>query len=82
MKAISTKYYGPTNTRGSRIKASDSDNNNATVSYNYALNSEDNHIAAAMALCNKMGWSDSTLHGGHTKTGMVFVFDGGPIVLV
>ena len=75
MKAITTKYYGPTNTRGSRIVATDSDGNKATVGYDHALNSEGNHKEAAIALCDKMSWS-GTLHGGHTKAGMVFVFEG------
>jgi hypothetical protein len=75
MKAIETKFYGPTNTKGSRITACDCDNNKVTLSYDHSLNSEQNHRAAAVALCNKMQWSRSeTLCGGHTKSGMCFVF--------
>lgn len=32
MKAITTTFHGPTNTRGSRIVASDQDGNRVTVS--------------------------------------------------
>jgi hypothetical protein len=73
MKAIETKYFGPTNVKGSRIIASDSDNNKVICSYDHSLNSEDNQIVAAKALCKKMNWSGS-LWGGHTKSGMVFVW--------
>ena len=36
MKAIITKYIGPTDTRGSRIKASDEDGNSITIGYDHA----------------------------------------------
>jgi len=78
MKAISTKYVSPTNTKGSRIKAYDGDRNSVTLSYDDALNSDQNHSNAAIALCHKMNWfspGHTKLHGGHTKNGMVFVWD-------
>ena len=74
MKAIITKYLGPTNTKGARFKASDG-STSITVGYDYALTSEGNHSTAARALCEKLGWKGH-LVGGHTTTGMVFVFDG------
>lgn len=64
MKAIKTTYLGATNTRGSRVKASDLDRNQITLSWNYALNSDENHIAAARALCDKMKWEGKTVMGG------------------
>lgn len=68
-QAIVTKYIGPTNFRGSRIKATASAGN-VTVSYDPALNSEDNHLAAAEALANKFGWlENATLHGGGMPDG-------------
>ena len=76
MKAIKTKYKGPTNTRGSRIIASDEDGNRVTISYPYELSGQDVHHKAAAALCEKMGWGDgSDLIGGSLKNGYVFVFD-------
>jgi hypothetical protein len=54
MQAIITKFLGPTNTKGSRIKAT-SWVDSVTVSYNHALNVLDNHRAAADALCAKRG---------------------------
>jgi hypothetical protein len=56
MQAIITKYFGPTNFRGSRIKAS-CEAGSLTVSYDYALNIDGNHDAAAKALAEKLGWT-------------------------
>jgi hypothetical protein len=73
MKAIKTKYKGPTNYRGSRIIASDEDGNKVTISYPYELSGEAVYRKAADALCSKMGWSGN-LVGGSLKNGYVFVF--------
>jgi hypothetical protein len=73
MKAIETKYHGPTNTRGARISATDGDGNRIYISYPYELSGEDVHRKAADALCRKMDWP-GTLAGGATKRGYVFVF--------
>jgi hypothetical protein len=76
MKAISTKYLGPTDTKGSRIRAFANDVRGVTVPWNYELENEENHRAAAEALLAKMDWSGN-LAGGWVKDGMVFVFVGG-----
>jgi hypothetical protein len=73
MKAIFTKYHGPGNVRGSRISASDEDGNRVVIPYRHDLNSEEAHLAAAQALCDKMHWT-GTLIGGSHKKGYVFVF--------
>jgi hypothetical protein len=75
MKTITTKYIGPTNYRGSRVTAFDGDNR-ITLSWDCSLDSEENHTAAARALVVRLKWT-GTLIGGHTKTGMVFVFSCG-----
>lgn len=49
MQTITTQYAGPTNTKGSRVMVKSWLKNKA-VSWNHALNSEDNHKAAAQAL--------------------------------
>ena len=55
-QAIVTKYLGPTNTKGSRIKAT-CYGGSLTVSYNHSLTDEENHILAAYELAvNKMKW--------------------------
>ena len=73
MKAIITKYKGPTDTRVSRIYASDGDQNRVSIPYPYELSGEAVHRAAAEALCTKMGWSKDLLGGG-MKDGYCFVF--------
>lgn len=76
MKAISTHYVGPTNSRGARIIADDGDGNRVTVSYPYELSGAAVHAKAALALVRKMGWAKlgNKLISGGTKQGYVFVF--------
>lgn len=74
MKAIETRYLGPTNTRGSRIIATDGDGNRITIPYPHQLSGEACHRAAAEALCAKMRWT-GRLIGGATLRGYVFVFE-------
>jgi len=73
MKAITTKYLGPTDRKGSRIVASDCDGNRATISYPHGVSGQDCHRAAADALCDKMGWSGDLI-GGALKDGYAYVF--------
>jgi hypothetical protein len=80
MKAIITKYHGPTNSRGSRISASDEDGNRVTVSYDHA--SHDPHRLAAIALCKKMGWTGTLIEGGLGNKGNVYVWAQGEPVYV
>lgn len=54
-QAITTRFMGPTNHRGSRVKAMASAGS-VTLDWNHALNSTDNHKAAAMALAAKYDW--------------------------
>lgn len=68
MKAITTRYAGPTNTRGSRIIASEPDGKRLTLSYDSSLDSETNHRVAAEALRDKLGWTGS-LVGGYIGQG-------------
>lgn len=72
MIAIETKYIGPTNCRGSRIKAS-ANGNHITIPYDYALSGAALHAEAAIALCKKMGWKGRLVSGG-TDRGYVFTF--------
>src|SRR6185437_14816907 len=56
MQSIETKYVGPTNSRGSRVKATASGGFTLTIEWDDALNTDENHSAAARALINKLGW--------------------------
>ena len=55
-QAIKTKYIGPTNSKGSRVKAT-CDAGSITINWQDALNTERNHAAARDALCVKLGWT-------------------------
>lgn len=63
MQAITTKFLGPTNCRGSRVKAS-AQAGSLTLSWDDALDIDDNHAAAAIALANKLGWGGQWVGGG------------------
>jgi hypothetical protein len=66
-QAITTKYLGPTNHRGGRVKAK-CEAGTLTVEWEHAIGSEENHTRAAEALASKLGWigdgSDWQLVGG------------------
>ena len=57
MQAIVTKYLGPTNNRGGRVKAF-CDVGNVTLSWNHAADIDVNHENAFNALVSKLGWQD------------------------
>lgn len=66
MQSIETKYLGPTNNRGARIKAS-AQAGAVTVSYDHALSVVENHDAAALALAVKLGWRGRWNGGGRAN---------------
>lgn len=70
-QAIVTKYLGPTNHRGSRVKAT-CEAGSVTVAWDDALDVADNHAKAVRALLIKLDW-DRSFIGGGTKDGYVFV---------
>ena len=70
MKAITTRYKGPTEKTGSRIVAS-AESCRTTVSLgslDYS-NAEDAHKKAALILIDKMDWADVKLHTGGLANG-------------
>lgn len=75
MQAIHTKYLGPTNSRGARIKATCAAGS-VTVDYPHELSGQACHRAAADVLCAKLGWTDhGPLLGGCLPDGsFCFVF--------
>lgn len=84
MRAIETRYAGPTNSRGSRIIVSAGD-----IHRTYGLGKLEDaaieakthqdmmgewaHTVAARMLCIEMKWNDVSLVQGETKQGYVFV---------
>lgn len=79
MVAIQTKYIGPSNVKGSRVKAFTCNGVSKTISYDQGLDSRDAHFKAAMALADKCGWTRETwfkkfmLCEGGVKDGYVWV---------
>lgn len=70
--AILTKYLGATNSRPSRVKAYTESGLQVTIPWEYGLNVEGNHLAAAQKLAHKMDWAGRWVGGG-TKEGYAFV---------
>ena len=83
---IETKYLGPTDYRGSRIKArvaigrpSDGHRETITIQYDYELNATDYHRKVAEILGSKVFTYAYKLVGGEIENGYVWVlaFDNG-----
>lgn len=83
-QAIETRYLGPTNTKGGRIKAT-AWAGSVTVPYDHALNTDQNHHRAAMALAAKCAkhaeqyggksiWSECVWTQGGNAKGNGYVF--------
>jgi hypothetical protein len=81
MIAIHTKYIGPSNTRGARIKAytagwGDIKGFTATVPYNHALDGVNVHFEAVKALVtkNKLDWTLDGMRYGDSADGRGYSF--------
>lgn len=66
MQAIQTKYLGPTNSRGARIKVW-AEAGAMIVSYDHALSAERNHVEAIRKYAEKWGWFGRWTIGGAEK---------------
>ena len=62
MQAIQTRYFGPSNVKGARIKAW-AEAGSVTINYPYELSGQACHRAAAQALADKFGWKSKYLGG-------------------
>jgi len=77
MIAIHTKYLGPTDTRGSRIKAYTASGHSVTVPFDHALSCLDRHAVAAKALIEtklKYAPEHGTMAYGDSADGKGYVF--------
>ena len=76
MQAIHVRFYGPTNTRGSRYKAT-CQAGSVSVPSTHSLNPSDNAARAAAALCQKLGWTNEhygdLIEGGLPDGSYVFL---------
>lgn len=68
-QAIVVKYIGPTDARGSSVKAS-CQAGSVTLDWNDALNANSNHAAAVEALVTKLAW-DGDWYGGGSPDGQM-----------
>ena len=80
MQTIITKYLGPTNYKGSRIKAMQSAKGfngerpqSIIRSRDYGLNDDENHAVVAREFAEKMGWQGEWIGGSNSDGGYVFV---------
>jgi len=62
LQAILTKYHGPSNTRGSYMSAK-CEALSIRVSYDDALNLDENHVAACDELCRRMDEQSAKKYG-------------------
>jgi hypothetical protein len=74
MKAITTKYLGPTNYRGARVVAKAEGGLRLAVAWDDTLGVDDNHTIAARMLAEKMEWCGQWCGGGlPDSTGNAYV---------
>ncbi len=73
MQTITTQYAGPTNTKGSRVMVKSWLKNKA-VSWDHALNSEDNHKAGAQALVDVL--NNDRVKNGYDDYQWVIIANG------
>lgn len=75
---VSTRYYGPTDTKGARVKATCGALGELTVPYDYTLNQWQRHVSVACQLMSKklgVEFTENDLEGGGLKEeGYVFLF--------
>ena len=74
-QAITTRYAGPTDHRGSRVIATTGSGLRKIVPWDHALNVASNHAAAARLLAVQLGWA-GVWHMGGTRDGYAFVCGG------
>lgn len=75
IQAIQTRFLGPTDRRGARIKARAAAGS-VILDWDHALDTFENHAAAALALASKYGWTKQIeLVGGGLFDGS-YVFTG------
>lgn len=79
MQAIQTRWLGPTNFRGSRVKAT-CEAGSVTLGWDYGAGNDSglgdvmaNHDRAARAMIERMGWHGAWVRGCLPSGGFVYV---------
>ena len=76
-KAIKVRSYGPTNTRGAKVKAWATklyDKISVTIPWDYCISRSENHMKAALKLTEKLEWHGKMVMGHCDDGDSVFVF--------
>lgn len=74
-QAIITKFLGPSNTRGARVKAYASQARpSVTIPWDHAQSSEHNHMFAARILAARLEWSGELVAGALSAGQVAHVF--------
>lgn len=76
-QAITTKFHGPTDSRGSRYSAR-CEAGRVTVAADDGLSDHENHKAACLALLRKLGWDSRPFYGGITTDSHGVFVDAAP----
>lgn len=72
-QAIHTKYIGPTNHKGARVKAY-GQAGAVTVGWDHALDTQGNHNRAVVAFLESFKWGGTWVNGGSADdVGFVYV---------
>ena len=72
-QAITTKWLAPTNTKGSRIKATTGSGISKVYPWDHGLSVEGNHTQAALALAEHLCWAGTWIGGGLNDSGYCYV---------
>ena len=81
MKAIRTKYIGPSDRKGSRVSATTGEKGQRVVlTWDNARNASDMHAVAARTLADKYQWQGKLIGGGFPDGTMAWVFADSPDV--
>jgi lysyl-tRNA synthetase class I len=76
---IRTKYLGPTNYRGGRVKASTITGKSVTVDWDHGANVEANHTRAAIELAKRMEWPGRWVGLSNDSGGYAFTSVNAPV---
>lgn len=78
VKAIQTKFIGPSNTKGARVRAW-INGSSAAVSWDYGAEVADNHGMAARKLAASLKWDGRLVGGTLPDETMAWVFVDGSV---
>jgi hypothetical protein len=73
MQSITTKYLGPTSSRGAHILARATGGVRLTRPWDYSTDQDDNHRNAALALASRLRWFGDWWGATLNKNGNVYV---------